>query len=458
MMSAEGDFHELAHHVRDLLECGAACLFLGCPEAELRHPLLDMFLPGIESYVGFYGSVEVAALLKNECVRALCDSAVQSGEVCSRGDVPLSIDDRPVQSIAAAPLERPAGILGIFLLTDARAHAFGAGEQRLLESYRGMVAQSLEKDIRILSKASSVLLPGASHNGPVPSIMLPVQLTPRQQELDRLKSEFISMVSHELRTPLTAIKGYAGLLQAYSVAEETHSPKNKVAMTQALQQQYLDIIMEQTNHLEVLASDLLDISRIHADRLVLRFVQVNIEQLCQQVAELMQHRVDQEQPGRYYIRCMLEPGLPPAWADADRVQQVLTNLLENAIKYSLAGGLIEIQVYVRHSVQAQNGSSHPLKEAIQDEETEDRPEATLPHGPQIMYVIVRDQGIGISPDQQARLFQPFSRVEHPATSHIPGAGLGLYITRKLVEAMGGTITLQSDEEEGTSVTFTLPVV
>ncbi len=321
-----------------------------------------------------------------------------------------------------------------------------------------MVGQSLEKDIRILSRASSVPLPGVSRNGQAPSIMLPVQLTPRQQELDRLKSEFISMVSHELRTPLTAIKGYAGLLQAYSVAGEDHGPKNKVAMTQALQQQYLDIIMEQANHLEVLASDLLDISRIHADRLVLRFVHVDIEVLCQQVATLMQHRVDQEQPGRYYIRSMLEPGLPPAWADADRVQQVLTNLLENAIKYSPDGGLIEIQVYVRHSVQSQDGSSPPLEETLQHEETEDRPEATLPRESQMMYVIVRDQGIGISADQQSRLFQPFSRVEHPATSHIPGVGLGLYITRKLVAAMGGNVILQSDEEEGTRVTFTLPVV
>ncbi|MDQ2716546.1 MAG: hypothetical protein M3Z08_16700, partial [Chloroflexota bacterium] len=112
MMSAEGDFHELAHHVRDLLECGAACLFLGCPEAELRHPLLDMFLPGMEYYVGFYGSAEIAALLKSESIRALCDIAVQSGEVRSNGDVHCSIDDRPVQSIVAAPLERPAGVLG----------------------------------------------------------------------------------------------------------------------------------------------------------------------------------------------------------------------------------------------------------------------------------------------------------------------------------------------------------
>ncbi len=76
----------------------------------------------------------------------------------------------------------------------------------------------------------------------------------------------------------------------------------------------------------------------------------------------------------------------------------------------------------------------------------------------MVYVTVRDQGIGIPPEQQAQLFKPFSRLEHPLTNDVPGAGLGLYITHKLVEAMGGSVTLSSSVGAGTSVTFTLPVV
>src|SRR5437588_9479863 len=109
----------------------------------------------------------------------------------------------------------------------------------------------------------------------------------RQKEAGRLQNEFVSIVSHELRVPLTAIKGYAGLLQAYSVADRLHG-SSIAEMTPQRQQQYLDIIMEQANHLEVLVTDLLDISRIEAGRLALRFTTVNVERLCQRVTRLAQ--------------------------------------------------------------------------------------------------------------------------------------------------------------------------
>src|SRR5260370_16246686 len=112
-------------------------------------------------------------------------------------------------------------------------------------------------------------------------------------------------------------------------------------MTAARERSYLNTIMEQADHLEVLIDDLLNMSHIHAGRLALRFTHVDVSQLCQQVVELAQQRVSQQQPGRYVIRCLLDEGLPLALADPDRERQVLTNFLENAIKYSPEGRTLE---------------------------------------------------------------------------------------------------------------------
>src|SRR2546422_966862 len=155
---------------------------------------------------------------------------------------------------------------------------------------------------------------------------------------------FSASPRHRLSVLLTSIKGYAELLQAYGIADNSIKE-----MTPARQRQYLATIMEQAEHMEVLISDLLDMSRIQAGRLALRFTQVDVAYLCQRVAELAQRRVDQQQPEQYSIRCLLDPQLPLAWADPDRLEQVLTNLLENAIKYSPDGGTIELLVSASHT-------------------------------------------------------------------------------------------------------------
>jgi len=224
-------------------------------------------------------------------------------------------------------------------------------------------------------------------------------------------------------------------------------------MSPIRQREYLDIILEQTNHLEVLISDLLDVSRIHAGRLSLRCTQVNVALLCQRVVQLVQQKVGQQYPGRYTFRCNLPPDLPLMWADSDRVQQVLTNLLENAVKYSPDGGPIEV-LASSSPVMLKALNEFPLAEipAAEDVVVSSAFQEQL-----MVQITVRDRGIGIPHDQQIHLFKPFSRLEHALTKDVPGAGLGLYITGRLVEAMGGSVTLSSREGEGTSVTFTLPV-
>ena len=464
IVSTEAQLGNVARMVCHLLECSVGSLFLGYPEPELRHPLLDTVSVTCCHHVGGYGLIDGLALLQDERVRALCDIAVQAGKVQSINQAHMCVAGASIQSVAVAPLERPAGLLGFLLLADPSAGAFSSGEYALLASYLPEITQRIEQDLgrspgspldSSITASKDTSQEMAATNGQRSAHEL--QPISPKQELDYLKSEFISIISHELRTPLTAIKGYAGLLQAYGISE----PGNEAApgeMTPARQQQYLDIIMEQTNHLEVLIRDLLDASRIHAGRLTLRHTHVNLALLCQRVVQLMQHRIDQQQPGCYTLHCALAPELPLIWADPDRVQQVLTNLLENAIKYSPNGGLIEVLAYASGLLPVKETPT--LHDIPPTQGSVVAPLAGARAGARpsyMMHITVRDHGIGISPEQQLHLFKPFSRLEHPAASEAPGAGLGLYITRKLIEAMGGSVNLSSREGEGTSITCTLPV-
>ncbi len=439
-MSAAVHFLALAEQVHYLLGNGTVHLLLGCPEPQVRHPLLDLFPTNYYHYVG--GSPEINILLHDEHIRALCDMAIQTGNVQSSNQFQAYSGE--VLSIAAAPLERPAGLLGLFLVTNPQAEAFPHGEHLLLSGFLAKAAQSLERSL--LDLYASLLRP---------HLLDPVNVSPMALQLADItdsviitqatdtreqKDEFISIVGHELRMPLTSIKGYAELLQAYGIADNSIKE-----MTPARQRHYLATIMEQAEHLEVLISDLLDMSRLQSGRLALHFTQVDVAHLCQRVAELAQQRADQQQPGYYSIRCLPGQQLPPAWADPDRLQQVLTNLVENAVKYSPDGGRIELLANA-------SPTTHPAQSHVFSEATRAILETSM------LQITICDQGIGISHQQQALLFKPFSRLEHPATDQVPGAGLGLYISRKLVEAMHGNLTLRSSEGEGTCVTLTLPFI
>jgi len=315
--------HDLASNVRNLLDCDGVGLFLDCPESALRHPLLNLCFPRDSRPMIPAGSLtEVFALDAGERVWAVCDMAIQTGKVW--GIDHLELQNARIGSMAAVPLKRAGGMLGLLLLLDRRPSAFQDGECRLIEQYQPAIEQYVEAAL------GDMCYPPAS-NEVQEGIYAAIQVSPEGAQ----QSEFISMVSHELRVPLAAIKGYTGLLQAYGAVEDIREGDLLSGeMTEARQQQYLSRIMEQANHLEVLIGDLLDVSRIQAGRLTLRYSYVDLPQVCQRVAQLVQHRVDQQQPGYYYIRCNIDAKLPQAWADPDRVQQVLNNLVENAVKYS----------------------------------------------------------------------------------------------------------------------------
>lgn len=235
-----------------------------------------------------------------------------------------------------------------------------------------------------------------------------------QRELDRQKSEFISVVSHELRTPLTSILGYTDLL-----IERDFEP--------AEQKQFLKTVFHEATRLSGLVEDLLGVSRyergkVKLDRWVLPLRQV-ITQLTRELTLLENHRL--------LIR--MQDSLPPVYADRNKIKQILINLITNAVKYSPQGSEIELVIYEA----AQLPSEHPPGRWL--------------------IVSVRDQGIGIAPKEIPQIWERFYRVDNTTTRQVGGTGLGLHIARSLVELHGGQIWVESLVGTGSNFSFTLPV-
>ncbi len=246
----------------------------------------------------------------------------------------------------------------------------------------------------------------------------------QRQDLERLdheKDEFISIISHELKNPLASIKGYAGLLQRRS--------KKDQSLQAALKG--LEVIEQQVNRMTTLLDHLRDVSQIGMDRFVIDAAPVDIAELTQRVAFEMQTTSTNHQ---IQIDVHDEPLI--AEADEFRMSQVLSNLIGNAIKYSPGGGAIDIVV--------RKSSAPPSRPA------------DIPPG-EFAVITVRDYGMGIPPEGRDRLFQRFFRASN-AQGRISGMGLGLYITREIVQRHGGYIWLDSNEGEGSLFGVAIPLL
>jgi signal transduction histidine kinase len=224
-------------------------------------------------------------------------------------------------------------------------------------------------------------------------------------EESRLKAELVSIVSHEIRTPVTSIIGFANVLLTRQVDDDARA-------------RYLRIIEEQARRLATLVDDFLDLQRIEEGRLELRQELIDLVGLLRQ-----QQHLFAVQTARHTLKFELPPDRAlPVRGDPDRLAQVLGNLMSNAIKYSPDGGEVEI---------AGEGEAGVVR------------------------VRVRDQGIGIPPDQQSKIFTKFFRGE-AARRGIPGTGLGLALAREIVEAHGGRIGFSSAAGRGTTFWIELP--
>lgn len=247
----------------------------------------------------------------------------------------------------------------------------------------------------------------------------------RERELDRMKTDFVSLVSHELRTPLTSVKGFSDLLL-----------ENSADRLDAESREYLGIIAFNADRLMALINDILDITRIDTDRIELRPEACQIADAVAQAAQVLASALDQR---GHTLTLDLPPDLPPVWADQTRLVQIVTNLLGNAAKYTLEPGDILIRAFVADAA--------------------DQLPAAAPRGQILpcLVVSIRDTGIGIAPGDNERLFQRFYRAESDAGRGIGGTGLGLAIVKSLVELQGGRVWYESVPQRGSIFSFSIPI-
>jgi signal transduction histidine kinase len=235
------------------------------------------------------------------------------------------------------------------------------------------------------------------------------------KEAEQLKDEFIGVAAHELRNPIAALKGFATML-VYQTA------RGKGAKLSGWQQEAIEEIEQATTRLDKLTEDLLDVTRLQAGRLALTPKPTDL-------VTLTRHMMAQVHMTTSQHTFSLETELSSLIVEIDqgRIEQVLGNLLSNAVKYSPQRGPIELTLH---------------------EEVE----------PHVALLTIRDRGMGIPAHQQARIFGRFVRAENARASEITGTGLGLYLSRELVERHGGRLWFESTEGEGTTFFLTLPLV
>ena len=232
------------------------------------------------------------------------------------------------------------------------------------------------------------------------------------KEVDAMKDEFISMASHELRTPVTVIRGYATLMleQAQTLGV------NKEA------KEYLSIIDISSERLNGLIEDLLNVSRIEQGRLKMDVKDMEVWPLVEETIKEMKIQADTK---GLALSCIMEPNTKSLIsADKDRLKQVLINIIGNSIKYTPSGSV-------------------ELKALNRDNN---------------LVLMIKDTGIGMTAKQREHLFEKFYRVKTKKTEDIVGTGLGLWITKQIIELMKGTIMIDSMENVGTQVTLEFPLI
>ncbi len=314
--------------------------------------------------------------------RAMSNVQPEKRELCRRAMRGL---EQP-QSAVCAPLIVGDETLGVLSLYNLRKPgSFEANDLTFVEALANLIALAIHT----------------------------AELTSRQEglraleEANRFKSEVIASLAHDMRTPLASIKGYSTALLMEGANFDPQS-----------QREFLEIIDDECDHLTSIIHEMLESSLIEGGQLQLDLQPVILPRLVNAMVEEFKHRSRQ-----HHILVDFPWRFPIVDADPYRIQQVLRNLLDNAIKYSAEGTLITIR-----------GIAHP-------EEVE---------------ISVADQGIGISPEDLNRLFEKFFRVNLASGKYVPGTGLGLPIARAIVEMHGGRIWAESQVGQGTTLYFTLP--
>ena len=248
-------------------------------------------------------------------------------------------------------------------------------------------------------------------------------------QASQLKSEFLTSMSHELRTPLNSILGFSDLLHRQAFG--SLNPQ---------QLHPLELINKSGQHLLELINDILDLSKIEAGKVDLSLQPVNIHGLCNECLTMIQPRADKK---RLALSLELDYRLSQAILDERRVRQIVINLLSNAVKFTPEGGQVKLGGYLAYGNQLQ-----------QDYRPDDSPiNLSTPY----LCLMVEDSGIGIPRNRWPLLFRPFQQVDSSLSRRHEGTGLGLALTKRLAELHGGTISLNSQENQGSTFKVWLPL-
>ena len=303
-------------------------------------------------------------------------------------------------------LEDVREIEGRPLLEVARQSDLLAAIKMALSGQEQVTSEIVVGTVRPRSFAvTAAPVQASSHKG---AVLVLHEITDLRR-LERVRQDFVANVSHEFRTPLTAIQGFAETLLAGALDD----PANR--------RRFVEIIREHSMRLARLTQDLLKLSRIEAGQLKLDFRPVSVSQLIESCVETAQLKAV---PRQLALHVNLPDQLPSARGDSNTLQEVLQNLLDNALQYTPAGGKIEV------SASSSNGH---------------------------VVVTVADTGIGIPQAEQARIFERFYRVDAARSREAGGTGLGLSIARHIMEAHGGRLWVESAVGEGSRFHFSIPV-
>ncbi|UCC89194.1 MAG: GAF domain-containing protein [Anaerolineales bacterium] len=299
-----------------------------------------------------------------------------------------------LRSILSVPLRAKQHVIGVLQVSDIDVDRFKPEDLTLMESLAAMAAIAIE-NARLYAEEQQRAAALA-------------RALEQQQELDRLKNEFIRNVSHELRTPLALIYGYAELLDDGGLGE-----------LQPDQREPVSVIARRTRMLHKMVDDLMIILETEAQAPQRK--PLNLADLVREL--LADFQIAVQQAGLTLV-AELSPNLPKVPGDIESLRRVLDNLLGNALKFTPPGGQITVRLWAE--------------------------------GPAVM-LEVADTGIGIPPDQLERIFERFYQVDGSTTRRYGGTGLGLALVKEIIEAHGGKVGVESNEGRGSTFTLTFPI-
>jgi len=334
--------------------------------------------------------------------------AVCVGDVTADPRYMMAVGAPGVGSEMAAPLVVGERVIGVVNVESPRLNAFSGDDLHLLTTLARQLATVFEK-VRLdtaLEKERASLARRVEERTAELNIA-----NAELRQAARAKDEFLAGMSHELRTPLTAILGMSESLQ-----EQVYGPQNEKQL------EALRTIETSGQHLLTLINDILDLSKVEAGKMELHIGPVVVESVCQASLQFIKEAALKK---HIQVTSTLDTQVVTIQADERRLKQILVNLLGNAVKFTPGGGKVGLE----------------MQSDVEQ---------------QMVHFVVRDTGIGITPENIGRLFQPFVQLDSSLSRQYSGTGLGLSLVKRLVELHGGSVSVESQVGQGSCFTVSLP--